>query len=55
MGFGACGVGPSRFIGVGVLYKHRRITLGKNFALQTVYFENEGKPAQPKIVHVINE
>ena len=33
MGFGAYGVGPYGFCGCwGSLYKHRRITLGKNFA-----------------------
>ena len=31
MGFGVCGVGPSGFFGLG-LYKHKRITLGKNGA-----------------------
>ena len=36
MGFGACGVGPSRFFGLGLLYKHKRITLGKNWRLVTV-------------------
>ena len=29
MGFGACGVGLSGFFGLGSLYKHKRITLGK--------------------------
>ena len=33
MGFVACGVGPSGFLGLGSLYKHKRITLGKNGAL----------------------
>ena len=32
MGFWACGVGPSGFSGLGSLYKHERITLGKNGA-----------------------
>ena len=34
MGFGACGVGPSGFLGLGCLYKHKRRTLGKNGALR---------------------
>ena len=32
MAFGACGVGPSWFFGLGSLYKYKRITLGKNGA-----------------------
>ena len=33
MGFGSCGVGPSGFVlGWGSLYKHKRITVGKNGA-----------------------
>ena len=32
-GFGACGVGPSGFLGWGSLYKHKRITLGKKWCL----------------------
>ena len=34
MGFWACDVGPS---GVWALYKHRRITLGKNLAAGTLF------------------
>ena len=34
--FGACGVGPSGFLGWGSLYKHKRITPGKNGAF-TIY------------------
>ena len=33
MGFWACGEGPSGYLGQGSLYKHKRITLGKNCAL----------------------
>ena len=36
MGFGACGVGLSWFYRDGALYTHRRITLGKNGALEPV-------------------
>ena len=32
MGFGACGVGPSGFFGLGSLYKHKRLTLGKKWS-----------------------
>ena len=31
MGFGACGVGPSGFLGLGSPYKHKRINLGKKW------------------------
>ena len=34
MGFGACGVGPSGFLGWGSLYKHKRITLGKKWCVR---------------------
>ena len=31
MGFGACGEGSSGFFGLGSLYKHKIITLGKKW------------------------
>ena len=36
MGFGACVVGPSGFLGLGSLYEHSAITLGKNFDSRVV-------------------
>ena len=39
MGFGACGAGPNGFCGGGgSLYKHRRITLGKQLCVWEMPF-----------------
>ena len=34
MGFWACGVGPSGFLGCGSLYKHKIINLGKKWCIK---------------------
>ena len=36
MGIGACGVGPSGFLGWGSLYNHKRMTLGKKWCQHPV-------------------
>ena len=45
IGFGACDVGPSGFFGLGLSYKHKRITLGKEMVQiylidEVCYFHN---------------
>ena len=51
LGFGASGVGPSGFLGLGSLYKHKRISLGKKWCKNDKVANKVSKEITIRVIH----